>query len=139
MRKPYDVYEDATGQGMFLFTAVFFFMILGVIPAVWERIPVIRFFDDTGSRAVIESCVAEKSPWICLQAFGTALDEQTSSQRWNGEGQRPPSPDRGLIDTFASVVPVSDMLDSCGRTPECMIFMADHGYSRFSIVGELER
>jgi hypothetical protein len=139
MREPYDAYEDATGQGMLLFTAVVLFLAVTGIPAVWERVPSINFFDDSGSRAVIESCVAEKGAWECLKAFGTARDEQTANQKWDGKGKMPSDPDRGLIDTIASVVPAGAMLDSCGRTPECIIFMADHGYAELDIVGELER
>lgn len=139
MRKLYDDYEDPITQAILLFLAVFFLMALTVIPAIWARVPYIRLFNDSGSRAVIESCVAEKGAWNCLKAFGTALDEQTANWRWGGEGLRPSDPDRGLIETISAVVPTGEMLDSCGRTPECIIFMADHGYAAHSIVGELER
>jgi hypothetical protein len=139
MRKLHDDYEDPISQIILLFLAVVFLMVLTVIPAIWARVPYIRLFNDSGSRAVIESCVAEKGAWNCLKAFGTALDEQTANWRWDGKGRRPSDPDRGLIETIASVVPARDMLDSCGRTPECIIFMADHGYAAHTIVGELER
>jgi hypothetical protein len=139
MRELHDEYEDPASQIALLIAAVAFFLALTVVPAIWARVPYIRLFDDSGSRAVIESCVVEKGAWNCLKAFGTALDQQTANQRWDGKGASPSDPDRGLIETFASVVPAGAMLDSCGRTPECIVFMADHGYGAPAIVGELER
>lgn len=139
MRKLHDEYEDPGMQIVLLFFAVIVFMVISGGPAIWARVPYIRLFDDSGSRAVIESCVADKGAWACLKAFGTALDEQTEKQKWDGKGAMPSPPDRGLIDTIASVVPAGEMLESCGRTPECIIFMADHGYGTPAIVGELER
>jgi hypothetical protein len=139
MRKLHDEYEEPMGQIGLLTFAVVLLMVLTVIPAIWPRVPYVRLFNDSGSRAVIESCVAEKGAWECLKAFGTALDEQTANWKWDGKGDRPADPDRGLIETIASVVPAGAMLDSCGRAPDCIIFMADHGYAAHAIIGELER
>jgi hypothetical protein len=105
MRKLHDEYEDPGVQIVFFFFAVIVFMVISGGPAIWTRVPYIRFFDDSGSRAVIESCVAEKGAWTCLKAFGTALDQQAENRKWNGKGPMPSQPDRGLIETMPTVVP----------------------------------
>ncbi len=130
MSKPYDEYENPHPQIVMFIMACVVLVFFVAIPSLAPHAPDHRPSGSSGSMAVVEACVTEKGAWTCLKAFGDVVDGQ------NDAGS---NADMGLIDAFPSAVPVSRLLEDCGRTPECMMYMASHGYHPADIAKELEQ
>lgn len=85
---------------------------------------------DSGSRAVVDTCVAEKGPWLCLQTIGAAADEQRLVRKDVFDTRRL---ERSIFEAFTTIVPAETLLADCGRAPSCASYMAAHGYDRVAV------
>lgn len=132
MTEEYD--EPSAQQGLFYMISILAVIVYSAVYFI-DTLPIPSVGDDSGSRAIVETCVEEKGPWNCLVAIGTALDDLTRIQ----SGTSGPAPDTSLVDAFPKVVPAEKLLDNCGRKPECISFMVGHGYDRKDVSEVLER
>lgn len=130
-----DAYDDPTREQRALVLVALFVVLPYLFTTIYNASLPLVMPRKSANHPVVLACVREKGEWPCFLALSDdeeiTKDGQLAAKKRLSTGS--------LLSSFRDVVSAPQLLDSCARTPICIMAMVRAGYAKQDIIEVLEQ